>query len=388
MKATDPANSKSLSREWDAPPNPVCGPPEGMEANAPTFVGGPVDPPAPGADPVSPVTLDPPTADGAGVVVGVVVVGVVVATKLFAIVVMQVTALPPPVAVPLHWLTVTGSAEVAPVTSQSTVVSPLYVPPPVADPLHWVTVALVVLPPGSHAWVLPPPVADPMHWSTVAAGSDAPIGTLLVTETLQYTLLPPSVTMPSHWFTEVTSWVEIVVLTTGPEFRGQEGNGTPAAARHALVVTVELVAPVEVVVFTTVTEHVTWKSAVVGKSGGLHCVTEGAGVAPETAGAEAIPRNATAAKAVPIATAATKPRWTDLAALDCRRTGDRGLPLAAGASHVGGTGRGLPARRKCPRAWNDNNDRAESTMDPLWNPEINNRQGRTFGVEWNDTLDS
>jgi hypothetical protein len=58
----------------------------------------------------------------AGVVVVVVVDGV---TKLLVIVVMQVTALPPPVAVPLHWLTVTGSADAAPVTVQPTVVSPL-----------------------------------------------------------------------------------------------------------------------------------------------------------------------------------------------------------------------------------------------------------------------
>jgi hypothetical protein len=47
------------------------------------------------------------------------------AAKLLVIVVMQVTALPPPVAVPLHWLTVTGSADAAPVTVQPTVVSPL-----------------------------------------------------------------------------------------------------------------------------------------------------------------------------------------------------------------------------------------------------------------------
>jgi hypothetical protein len=47
------------------------------------------------------------------------------AIKLLVIVVMQVTALPPPVAVPLHWLTVTRSAAVPPVTEQPTVVSPL-----------------------------------------------------------------------------------------------------------------------------------------------------------------------------------------------------------------------------------------------------------------------
>jgi hypothetical protein len=85
------------------------------------------------------------------------------ARKLLVTVVMQVTALPPPVAVPLHWLTVTGSADVSPVTVQPTVVSPRYVPPPVPEPLHWVTVALVVLPLGAQISVLPPPLADPMH---------------------------------------------------------------------------------------------------------------------------------------------------------------------------------------------------------------------------------
>jgi len=93
---------------------------------------------------------------------------------------------------------------------------------------------------------------------------------LLVTVTLQYTLLPPPFTIPLHWSTEVTSWFDEVLLVIGPEFRGQEGYGTPAAARHALVVTVELVAPVEEVLFTTVTVQVTWNPAVVGKSGGLH----------------------------------------------------------------------------------------------------------------------
>ena len=78
-----------------------------------------------------------------------------------------------------------------------------------------------------------------------------------MTVTLQYTLLPPPVTIPLHWLTEVTSWVDDVVLVIGPEFSGQDGNGTPAAAKHALVVTVELVAPVDVVLFTTETVQVT-----------------------------------------------------------------------------------------------------------------------------------
>ncbi len=97
------------------------------------------------------------------------------------------------------------------------------------------------------------------------------VGKLLVTETLQVTSLPPPLTMPLHWSTEVTSRVDEVVLTTGPELSGQLGKATPAAAKHALVVTVELVAPVEDVLLTTVTLHVTSNPAVLpGKSGGLH----------------------------------------------------------------------------------------------------------------------
>lgn len=79
------------------------------------------DPPDPDPpDPDSPVA-DPPDADG-----GVdPLVGADNDMKLLVNVVAQVTALPPPVPVPLHWLTVTGSADVPPVTVQPTVVSPL-----------------------------------------------------------------------------------------------------------------------------------------------------------------------------------------------------------------------------------------------------------------------
>ena len=69
----------------------------------------------------------------------------------------------------------------------------------------------------------------------------------MVTVTLQYTLLPPPVTIPLHWLTDVTSWVDMVVLVTGPKFNGQAGYTTPAAPKQALVVTVELVAPVALV---------------------------------------------------------------------------------------------------------------------------------------------
>jgi hypothetical protein len=139
--------------------------------------------------------------------------------------------------------------------------------------LHWVTVALVVLLVGLQTWVLPPPPpppADPTHWSTVTAGACVPTGTLLVTLTVQYVLLPPPYTMPLHWFTDVTSWLKVVVLVTGPTLRGQEGNATPAAAKHAVAVTVELVAPLELTVLTTVRMQFTWSASPEGNSGGLH----------------------------------------------------------------------------------------------------------------------
>jgi hypothetical protein len=186
--ASTVAHKRLLSRECDAPPNPVCAPPEGTAPKVAATVDGPVEPPAPGDDPVSPVDPEPTpalgaTADPSGEVVVVVVVDGV--TKLFSIVAMQVTALPPPVAVPLHWLMVTGSAETEPVTVQSTADIETMVPPPVAEPLHCVTAALVVLPVGLHTSVSPPPVADPMHWSTVTSEVDVPTGTSFVTVTSQ-----------------------------------------------------------------------------------------------------------------------------------------------------------------------------------------------------------
>jgi hypothetical protein len=67
-----------------------------------------------------------PNPDPDGAVVVVVDDVVAAATrKSFVSEVAHVTALPPPVAVPLHWLTVTGRAEAPPVTVQPTVVSPL-----------------------------------------------------------------------------------------------------------------------------------------------------------------------------------------------------------------------------------------------------------------------
>ncbi len=54
------------------------------------------------------------------------------------------------------------------------------------------------------------------------------------------------------------------------------GGSTPAAAKHAVTVTVELVTPWAVVVFSIVTVQVTWNPAPVGKAGGSHWVTAGA----------------------------------------------------------------------------------------------------------------
>src|SRR5271155_5732907 len=64
MSAIVPAYRKSLSCERDAPPNPVCGAPDGMAPSVPTIVGGPVEPPAPAAVPVRPVAPEPPGVVG------------------------------------------------------------------------------------------------------------------------------------------------------------------------------------------------------------------------------------------------------------------------------------------------------------------------------------
>ena len=53
--------------------------------------------------------------------------------------------------------------------------------------------------------------------------------------------------MPLHWLTPVTSWSDVVVVVTQPA-----GGSTPAAARQAVVVTVELVAPSGATLFTMV----------------------------------------------------------------------------------------------------------------------------------------
>ena len=53
--------------------------------------------------------------------------------------------------------------------------------------------AFVVLPIGVHATVgwVPPPSPDSLHWLTVTPEVAVPAGMVLVTVTLQVTLLPP-----------------------------------------------------------------------------------------------------------------------------------------------------------------------------------------------------
>ena len=153
---------------------------------------------------------------------------------------------------------VRGTADEPPDTVHLTRPEP---PPPLADPLHWVTVAEVVDPIGLHitvGWV-PPPVPDPMHWSTVSPVVDVPVGTSLITVTLHVTLLPPPFTTPLHWLTEVTSRFDVVVVVVQ-----NAGGSTPAAARQAVAVTVEDDDPTEVVELTMSIVQETWRPAPVG----------------------------------------------------------------------------------------------------------------------------
>src|ERR1700692_4579541 len=128
-RATLPTYMKSGLVDREAPPNPVCGAPGGTTAATvarpePVPLATP-DPAAPAPLPPAPPPVVPPTPGlepVPGVAVGptVVVVVDVGVTKLLVYVLVQVTALTPPVAVPLHWLTVTGNADAAPVTVQPT----------------------------------------------------------------------------------------------------------------------------------------------------------------------------------------------------------------------------------------------------------------------------
>ena len=106
---------------------------------------------------------------------------------------------------------------------------------------------------------------------------------VLTTETSHVRLLPPPTTIPLHWSTEVTSWFDGETVVVQPE-----GGVTPAAARHAVAVTVEELAPAAVTVLAIVMVQVTWKPAPVGKAGGSHWAAAGAVAAAE---ATAVPKN-------------------------------------------------------------------------------------------------
>ncbi len=199
-----------------------------------------------------------------GVAVGVAVavgVGVTTAVTKLLMFVAQVTVAPPPLPEPLHWLTVTRSAEVSVDVGTVQVTRPA-APPPLPEPLHWVTSAPVVLETGEQA-VPPaaPSVADPMHWFTVAGVVVLSPTMLLVMSTLQMTLLPPPLATPLHCSTAVMmipSRCDTVVLHRG---------AAPAAPAQTRVVTVE--DPVCVATsnsLTTVTSHSTWSPPPLGVS--------------------------------------------------------------------------------------------------------------------------
>jgi hypothetical protein len=76
--------------------------------------------------------------------------------------------------------------------------------------------------------------------------------------------------------TEVTSWFDVSTVVVQPW-----GGSTPAAAKHAVAVTVEELTLAAVTVFVMVTVQDTWNPAPVGKAGGLHWFTAGAVAAAE-----------------------------------------------------------------------------------------------------------
>src|ERR1700722_9259629 len=192
-----------------------------------------------------------------------------------------------------------GRAEAPPVSVHCTRVD---APPPFPEPLHWVTVAPLVLATGAHTrvgWV-PPPVPEPMHSLTVTPAVAVPAGMVFTTETLQVTLLPPPKTTPLHWFTVVTSWLDVVTVVVQPK-----GGRTPAAARHAVAVIVELSAPAAVTLLAIVMVQLTCEPAPVGKAGGLHWAAAGATAAP-TADELARPPRISMPNAVATATRASR----------------------------------------------------------------------------------
>jgi hypothetical protein len=141
--------------------------------------------------------------------------------KLLVIVAVQVRVLAPLGPDALHWLTVVGnpvSCEGGAVTVQ------VIVPPAPPEPLHWVT----LWPPGpaSPARLLPGGVATqvsvltvPGLWhcwtvESIAAPTGKPVR-LLVTVTVQVTVLAPPRPALLHWVTTVIGVEEVVVFPVG-----------------------------------------------------------------------------------------------------------------------------------------------------------------------------
>jgi len=184
-----------------AGPNPDPGPawPAAVIVSVAGGVGADVgaDVPADGAGTV--------LADGAAVAPAV-GAGVAACTTLVMLAEQMIRA-PPPLAEPLHWLTMTARADAAvPVAVQVDVAT---TPPPLAEPLHWVIVApVVVAGNGSHAIVIPPPPAEPTHWLTVTPVAAGVTPTkVFVTSTLHRRVPPPPLMESFHWVTAVTGLV-------------------------------------------------------------------------------------------------------------------------------------------------------------------------------------
>lgn len=121
----------------------------------------------------------------------------------------QISSAPPPLAEPLHWLTLT-LAEPAAIQVMPTSV------PPLAEPLHCVIVALsAVAGKGWQPVVMPPP--EPTHWFTVAV----PLPPLTRTE--QRSVAPPPLADPLHCATSISASLKTVTVVV------QLAVGSPAA---------------------------------------------------------------------------------------------------------------------------------------------------------------
>ena len=184
---------------------------------------------------------------------------------LLVILAEHVSRVPPLFPVPLHWLTLTGMAELtldADATEQTAVE-----PPPFTEPLHWVTVAPVVVAGngsqtnGPLAPNLPPPPPEPTHWLTVAVFADFAPGVFELTLFVIWTRQvirggAASLAELLHWVTLVTKLVDLLVNVPLPP-----GHGPRAHLRVTVVVEPRLAPSI---VFTTVTEQVNPVVAPVG----------------------------------------------------------------------------------------------------------------------------